>query len=406
MATSKDIKIQTSASSVEAKDVKTKNTEKRKNGKNTITTAKAKPKVKAIPKTKKEEKKTIELDRKKFEEVLKVALGFTNKGGALPVLQHVHVEKTGDTLRITATDLNNTWITKIPSKGEDVKKCIPLNTLYQEVKALQSSIDKVKLTFINDQVSVNNRCEIFTMGSDEFPKINEQVKGKTYQIPGLAESMKKVIRACSQEDTRYTLQGVLVDFNAGNIVATDGHRLHHVPFKSSAKAKSILISKSAVEQIVKHSAPDNLAVCDGEPLISISLAGGTMISRLIDGNFPDYQNIVSTLKNPIKVTFISADFLKILEGAIPLAGESKAVVLKLNKKLSVYSMNHNLGSYEWTLDAEIKGGKPEDLKISFNSQYLIDAIKSFPAEKSVIEIKEPLTPCIVNKQAVVMPVRV
>ncbi|MEW6115648.1 MAG: DNA polymerase III subunit beta [Nitrospirota bacterium] len=345
---------------------------------------------------------TLTLIRNEFEECLKAALDIAERRNTMPILSHIHIKAEEGACRIEATDIENSWskvIVANPVYGA-VDMCVPLHLLAKEVSALHADIKTVELSFKGNTVKVNGRCDIFTLRGDEFPAL-KIIEGTEVAMKGLPAKIKRVLVAAGESDTRYVLNGVYIDLQKGRIVATDGHRLHIDDIEKS-EMPSVILSRKTAGLIAKHGA-DTLVFGDGH--VSCALAGGVLVSRLHEGTYPNYENVIPK-ELPIKATFSGAEMLKVLEGAVPIAAsKSNAVKLSFNGQIDVHSTNPDIGQYHWYVPCEKTG---DDISIAINAQYLIDSIRSYTTKENdtvIMEINEQLTPVLINSRAVVMPMR-
>lgn len=349
---------------------------------------------------------TIILTRSEFQETLAVCRDFAEKKNTMPILGHILLSTQQAGCLIQVTDLDKTFTRSIAWKGDPISTCIPVDILYNEVKALSSDITEVELKFDKISVQVNGRCRLFTLPADHFPKLPELVESDQVEIPGLVEKLSQVIPAVGESDTRYTLNGACINFAAGHLVGTDGHRMHLVEFGKGGKGgRQIIVPKKAAQLIVKHKALNTLLLHKDH--VTVIMAGGTMLARLIDGTYPNYDVIIPKA-NPVKIKFHGAELLKILEGALPLSKGTNAIRMIVNGQIEITTQNPDLGDYRWFIACESEG-KSEDITLGFNAQYLIDAIRSYTTKENdsvTMEINQPLTPCLLNKFAVVMPMKV
>jgi DNA polymerase-3 subunit beta len=364
----------------------------------------------ATPKTDKKEEKVeivmLRIARKEFQETLSVARSFTEPRTTMPILSHILLSANTGECTLTATDLEKSWTKKLECFGDDVTRCIPLDILYSEVKALDADIVEVELLFDEKSVKVNKRCEIFTLPAKEFPK-SVAFEGKNVDITGLTEKLTKVLPAVGESDTRYTLNGVFLDLEKGMMVGTDGHRMHleHIP--TDKAGRKIIIPRRTAALMVKHEAPNALGI--GKASISCTLAGGVMISSLIEGTYPTYEAVIPK-ENTVRLIFHGAELLKILEGAVPITSTThNAIRMIINGRLEIETQNPDMGHYRWHLPCAIEGKKGGELLVGFNAKYLIDAIKAYTTkdnDRVEMTMNEALTPCMINAGAIVMPLRV
>jgi len=348
----------------------------------------------------------LDLSRELLIEALKVATDITEKKSVMPILTHVYLrsdakENSFALCVLEATDLQVSWIRVLHCKGDSIDRCVPAKLLMKEVKALPDG-SRVELTFTRSAVSVNGRCEIVTAEGEEFPeiKVDPELQDST-PIENLSDGLKRIFPAISTDETRYVLTSALIDAEHGKVVGTDGFRMHMGDIKGSGPR--LLIPRDAVKLLTKHGSTDSVKVID-EKLAAFSVAGGVITTRLMEGNFPDYENVLP--KPTTTITFNSADFLKLLEGA--LAVDSTRVVLGLdNGNLTLQSEN-GVGTYDWKLPAEVKNyvGPAKKFRLTFNGAFLVDALKSFPASAATLGAPEGYGACLINEKAIVMPIRV
>lgn len=363
-------------------------------------------KSKAIKKAKTEVTK-VAIDHSELTSTLKIALDFIEKKNYLPALTHIRLTSDGAVCVIRATDLNVSWKKEIPCKGGAVDRLIPAELFYKEIKALSDDVSLAELVFNKASVSVNGRCEIFTLSVADYPETPE-ADGADISTSCLCICVSNVIAAASKDEYRHNINGVFFDLKKGRLVATDGHRLH-IEDAKEADASFILSRKAAI-LIVKHQVPDGIVA--GDKAVFFKLGGGVMMARTLDVDYIDYEAVMPK-KLPIKVIFNAAEMLKILEGAVPMidGGGIRGVCLTINGKLEVKSQSEGLGNYLWHIPCEAEGKKEGEIAIGVNAGYIIDAVKSFAnwqgAEPCpvVMELKDPESPFLINKKALIMPMR-
>jgi DNA polymerase-3 subunit beta len=361
----------------------------------------------SLPKEEPFEPLRLEFSRQVFIEALKVAMDITEKRTIMPILSHVHLKSeapNGDYTSCTleATDLQITWVRRIHGKGDAVNRCIPGKLLMNEIKALPDGAN-VELTFSRHAVSVNGRCEILTPDAEEFPEIKIDASAEqpdAVLIENLSDGLKQVFPAISTDETRYVLTAVLIDPEHGKVVGTDGFRMHLSDIKGPGPR--LLVPRDAVRLLTKYGNSNTVWLLD-ERTACFAAAGGVIATRLMDGNFPDYEGVFpKNLKTTI--TFNSAEFLKLLEGA--LAVEERIVLSLDDGHLGLQSEN-GVGTYDWKLAAEVKNyvGPKKKFRLVFNGRFLVEALKSYPAMLTILGAPEGYGACLINEKAIVMPIK-
>lgn len=370
----------------------------------------SKPEIKLVTKQDEQKKsslpagKIVTFDRKELEPVLSIVKDFTEKKATMPVLLHVHMKTEQDTIKFTATDIDRSWTGSIPGKGNPIDVCIPLDIFIREVKALHSDIKEVELMFTDNTVKVNGRCEIFILPGEDFPSL-PNVGSRKIDIPGFTDKIARLLPAAGEGDSRYILNAILIDLEHGYIVATDGHRMHFDRISAQKDAGQFIISRESASMIVKHKAANTMQM--SKKHITFTIAGGTMMSRRIEGTYPKYENVIPQ-DNTIKVMFQGPDFLKVLEGALPVvADRGNTIRMSVNGKIDIETDNPGIGNYKWHVPCS-SAGTAKNFTVGFNAKYLIDAIKAFTSKedsKVTMTFKDPMSPCLINDRAVVMPMR-
>jgi DNA polymerase-3 subunit beta len=350
----------------------------------------------------------VTVGRSDLLEALKVCLAIAGSGsGMIPTLSHVHLAASENELVLSVTSLEIAY-TKVLTctTSAPVVALVPAKVLSQEIKALPGDVTSIELQITtrpdNRAVSINGRCSIHGMDAAEFPELPGGFD-KIVGVRSLKEAMGRVMPAVSKDELRYALTGLHLNFKEGTAVGTDGFRLHISEIEASgAPVESILLPSKAAQLVLKFKGEDEIHFRDDGRFVAFYVAGGFLLVRLIEGNYPDYKNVMP--HPPVQVTFAASEFLKLIEGAAPIA--DGYVCLCVNGDLLIHA-SRDLGSYEWKIPAIREGGNKEELAYHFNPAFLVDAIKSYPAERVRLGLPDgDYGPVLVNEKAVVMPVRV
>jgi DNA polymerase III sliding clamp (beta) subunit (PCNA family) len=137
--------------------------------------------------------------------------------------------------------------------------------------------------------------------------------------------------------------------------------------------------------------------------VSFGLAGGELMVRPMVVNYPDWKGIVESFQGEEMLEFSSDQFLKVLEGVIPVADSSKSVVLTANGDLTIEALGE-AGEYSWHIPCYLTGTPPA---LTFNLQFLSDAIKAFAGD-GLVTVRcqgHEYGPVLINDNAIVMPIR-
>ncbi|MCP4259116.1 MAG: hypothetical protein GY774_16645 [Planctomycetes bacterium] len=394
MSTAKIIKLNSKKSTKKTKTVAKKNPTSKQKAK----------RVKAVvsKKTVNTKASVITLNRKEIEETLKVSRDFLPKGYVVNTsLECIHIVTKGDKLAFETTDLEKAYTREIWYKGAEIDTCVKLLVLEGEIKALDPDIAKIELRFTKKKVSINDRCSIPTTSSDEFPKVITEVKGGTeITIKELPAKLKRVVKAAEEGELRSNAS-VFFDTKNARMVSNDGKRLHMDDIPSIKTDRHILLPVKSAELIAKHRDVEVVSV--GKKKISLELAGGTMVSQLMEGKYLKYEEVIP-VNNPVKVKFDGAEFLNLMKGVAPITTQDYQLVkLTVNGRLDVEMKNPEHGHYKWHMPCESEGKSRKDFVIGFNVKYLVDAVSAYKEPLIKMEMKDKNTACIINSKAVIMP---
>lgn len=348
----------------------------------------------------------ITLSRKEVEETLKVSRDFLPKGYVVNTsLECVHLVTNGDKLSVETTDLERAYTRDIWYKGAEIDTCVKLVVLEGEIKALEPDIEKIELHLTKKTISVNGRCEIPTTSPDEFPKVMKAIEGGTeIPIKELSDKLKRVVKAADGEGANRSIACVFLDTAKGRMVSNDGRRLHMDDIPSMKTRDHILLPVRSAELIAKYK--DTEVVTVGKKRISLELAGGTMVTQLIEGEYPAYEEVIP-VNLPVKVKFDGVEFLNLMKGVAPITTQDYQLVkLTINGRLDVEMKNPDYGHYKWHMPCESEGKSKRDFVIGFNVKYLIDAVSAYKEPLITMEMKDKNTACLINSKAVIMPMKV
>ncbi|HVN96218.1 MAG TPA: DNA polymerase III subunit beta, partial [Syntrophorhabdaceae bacterium] len=201
------------------------------------------------------------------------------------------------------------------------------------------------------------------------------------------------------DETRYLLTGVCFDLASGFIVATDGFRLHKAAV-DTCKCPSFILLKRAAGLLAKYGA-DGITFAQNKA--SATLVGGTFITRLIEGQYPDFHSVWPDISTYEKVHFKAKDFLELIPGVLPVSN-SFEIEMTINGRIDIKAESDS-GTYNWHVEADSTlDGVPKVMSI--NSKFLVDAIKSYgDSEKIDMSFPRDYGAIIVNEQALIMPIR-
>ncbi|MDD5613587.1 MAG: DNA polymerase III subunit beta, partial [Candidatus Omnitrophica bacterium] len=237
---------------------------------------------------------------------------------------------------------------------------------------------------------------------EEYPDIpkTEGKKLKT-ETKTIATMIAKTCFACSHEETRYVLSGILFDFNNNRLrlVASDGRRLSlaEEPIQTAWEGKYIVPHK-AVTELLKTLEKDTdvltISLSEKNNQIAFLFQNTELITRLIEGDFPNYEEVIpKESKNKLAVN--TTDFYQAIKRAyLMTTAESMAVKIEVyQNKVVVSKTTPELGEGREEINATYKG---EDIIVGFNPQYLLDVFKNIEQDTVEIELNGADKPGIIR----------
>ena len=368
----------------------------------------------------------IKIARSEMLKGLGLVQGIVERKTTMPILANVLLEASDKALSITATDLE-VGINCI-MQGETLAKgkvTVHARSIYDIVKELPE--EQVHLV-VKDGNWIEIKCgksryKIVGLSSEEFPALPARGQGDIWKIDGaiLSQMMEKTSFAMSTDETRFNLNGVYLDPAKGKdsttllrMVATDGHRLSIVEREVGVKCgiqKGVIVPRKGVQELRKlvesGEAPIDLWV-DGKHLIAYR-ENITLVVRLIDGQFPPYEQVVP--KQMKRVVSIERAALRHALKRVSVLSTDRARGVKFSfssKNLEIFASNPDLGEAREELEIEYKG---ETFDVGFNARYFLDALDAIEDEKAVLQLGDETSPCVIRSELdggfthVIMPMR-
>ena len=353
--------------------------------------------------------------------------GVVEKKNTLPILSNVLLQIKENKLIIVATDLDIIFYDEIDDiqvkkEGSTTTSAAVLYDILRKISS-NSNLDfdlksENKLSLKSDNSIFNLLC----LPTDNFPSFSDEFEGQEIEINNqrFLKLLNKTKISISNDDTRHYLNGIFLHstesdgrkFLTG--VATDSHRLSSssLELEKSAIFNSLILPKKTAFQLCSllTESPDKLFIQISENRIKFILGKTKLISKVIDGKFPDYKKVVPTNNDKI-LTVHSKDFINSIERVTSVSIDRKeGVKLFINSdnvELSVNSANSGEGN------VKIKGEfNSENFNISFNSKYLIDITSEIESDKLKMHFRNSVSPVLIedavdkNSYYVIMPMKI
>jgi DNA polymerase III subunit beta len=349
----------------------------------------------------------ISIQKQTLMDSLNIIAGAVAQKNTLPILSNILLEAKTTTLSVTATDLDigitHTQEANILEQGSTTTPAKRLLDIIKEYpnEELHISTKKNNTMLITAK---NTTVKILTTPPEEFPNIPKTQHTQIILIEQktLKQMLAQTAFAMSKEETRYVLNGVCVEVQPKTIqiIATDGRRLAIIkkPHKTNVKTASIIIIPAkTVQELLKTLNDDGMVEIKFTPnQIIFQIHNTTIISRLIEGEFPNYQQAIPN-QSEHKLSITKSLLIPAIKRASLLTTpESQAIKLHLTKnKLTISKTTPDVG--EVTEDMEAGYSGPE-MQIGFNPAYLLDVLKNINEDNIVIEFAGPEKPGVLRVQ--------
>jgi len=348
----------------------------------------------------------IECIKEKLGEAVGRAEKIAGRNPTLPVLSGLYLKATQNSLSIKATNLDLGISINIPIKtiepGEVVVPAQTLNSLLNSL-AQSKSVNLITEKQILKVKTENTETSIKTLTVEEFPIIPEISDDEAFSLPSrdLVVGLKSVIYAASVGSMKPELSSVNLFYEGDTLVfvATDSFRLaeKRIRVKKIPHFKQILIPQKNVSEIIRifDSIDDDVSISIGENQVAFRGGGVYLVSRVIDGTFPDYKQIIPK-ETTSKAVVLKQDLINSLKTSLIFSDNLNQIHLEINpskKIFEVESKNMNVGESVYAVPAVVEG---DALSINVNHRYLTDCFTSIPVDSVSISFAGQAKPIIIT----------
>jgi DNA polymerase-3 subunit beta len=351
----------------------------------------------------------ITIERAALQKALARLAGVVERRNTIPILANLLLHAEGNRLRLTATNLDIEAVTECPAETglEPSATTVPALMLTDIVRRLAA--DQVEMAVDADgrQMTIRGGRARFTINilpASDWPAMaaGDLPCRFTLAAEDFGRMLSRTAFAMSSDETRYYLQGVYLHRAIAGpaelvAVATDGHRLSKAVMALPAGAEAmpgVIIPQKTVETIRKRCEDGGDVTVELSPQkIRVSSGGTVILSKLIDGTFPDYLRVIPQ-NNDKRAGLVRAALEAAAQRVAAVTGErGKAVKLAFadGAGLTLTCRNADAGEAEETIDAEWASGPFE---IGFNARYLADLCGVLPAEQVDLTMADPGSPAL------------
>jgi DNA polymerase-3 subunit beta len=370
----------------------------------------------------------VSCTRNNLQAGLAITSHLSTKNIQLPILNNVLMMAKNGNIRLTSTNLEIAVSCLVRGKVEEEGELtVPSKLFYDYISLLKEE----KINLVNqDQVLMveagDYKTKINGLLSSDFPLVPSVLADKTFLLPinSFREALSQVIFAVSTNESRPELSGVFLKFENSELimVATDSYRLAERKIKISAEnpsGTSVIIPSRTMAEVNRilslfkdvSDCPSDVQISVSENQVVFTFGSVEIISRTIEGNFPDYQQIVpKSFQTETKID--RNDFINAVKTASLFSRSGLFdVTVKFDPSgtFTAIAADATRGENNAVTKAEVFG--PEN-SVTLNFRYLLDGLNSMGTERVVFQMIDGSNPCMIRPIGqenqhlyIVMPIR-
>ncbi len=348
----------------------------------------------------------IECTKEKLSKALSKAEKITGKNITLPILSCVLLDVADSILTIKATNLDLGIEIKLPVKMTTPGTIAVSGSVLNNFISNLTNDKNITLEIVEGNLKVftkHSQAIIKAFPVDDFPSIPKVIDEKPFKLnsPDLLKGLKSVMYSSSVSTMRPVLSSVLMYSEEDTIVfvATDSFRLAEkkIKVKKHKEFSQILIPFKNISEIIRtlEDIKEDVDVFLSQNQIAFLYEDIYITSRVIDGSFPDYKQIIPK-ETKTEVTLLKQDFVSALRISNIFSDKFSQVVFHVSpthKTFTITTKNMDIGENIHTLDAVIKG---DELMVSFNYKYIIDCFQSIDSDSISLSFSDSNRPMIIQ----------
>src|SRR5205085_1081613 len=350
------------------------------------------------------------------------ALGVVSRGvstrGAVQILAGILLQAEDGSLQLAATDMELSLRTTLEAQVEGSGAAVVPGRLLVELARLLPDA-QVSFEHKLEENTLEVTCgsasyRLRTYAVEDFPRLPETGAAALHSVKTepLLETIARVGRAASRDESRPVLTGILARFEAGKLVmaATDSYRLSvkETPLEGDIPDLEAIIPARALEELRRIAGGTDevdLGVQDNQVVFGV--AGVWLTTRRIDGQFPNYKQLVPE-QFEHEVTMPREELLEVVRRTSVVAERNSPLRLRFAEgELTLSAQTQDVGESKETLPAPFTG---EPLEIGFNPQFLRDGLESVEGDEVLLRLINPLRPAVIAGEGsdfayLIMPIR-
>jgi DNA polymerase-3 subunit beta len=341
----------------------------------------------------------------------------------LPVLSNILLETQNNQLKLASTDLQVG--VRCVINAEVVREgalTVPAKTFSDFVRTLRDDQEIEINASESSRIEIKcgkTRCVLLGLPKEEFPVFPEfqDDRAISIEVKALQEMIRKTHFAVSTDETRYILNGIyfILEKGIAKMVATDGRRLSYIarPVNEKTVSVSAIIPSKALVEVDRLLSSDGalemVKVSITENQVAFKMGETVIISRLIEGHFPNYEQVIPK-GSDVRVRVATRDLLTMTQRAALGSGDRGGAIRFALDKGRLRAIGTAQGRVEVEDEMPIDfAGKP--LEISFNPGFVVDVLKNMDTSQVVMEFTSSLNPGVIRPDGddqmicVIMPMR-
>ena len=343
-----------------------------------------------------------------------------SRTGALAVLSGILLTAGPESIELVGSDLELTIRAQAPAHGDIPGSTVLPARLFADILSKLDPSQVVVVELQGDDAHITcGRFEttLRTLSPSDFPRLGDAPTGGV-RVDGkaLADALRQVVPAASKDDSRPILTGVLLTSWEGGVrvVATDSYRLsmRDLPGVGMlAEGQKVLVGAKGLGEVQRLLGEGEIEAVFGERDVTFHIGGTAVTTRLIEGDFPNYQQLIPS-GYPNRLT-VARDALASAVNRVRLVGQGRdtaPIRLRMSDEgLELSAVAQDVGEAREAVEATFEG---TELTVAFNSQFLLDGIEAANSPEVVIETIDPLKPAVLRGSEapdflyLLMPVRI
>lgn len=368
------------------------------------------------------------ITKAEFANALSRIQGIVEKKNTVPILSCVLLEASNGELAISATDLEIFLRSRYQVRiTEDGVVTAPAKKIFEIVRELPEGDIRIS-SDTRGWVKIEMgraKFKVMSLPKEDFPGVPAEQEGEKIEFSSdvLAEVIEKTGFAMSHDQTRQALNGILMEVSPTGgeeaemrMVATDGHRLSFIQRRCRAEIagdRGVIVPRKAITELRKliddKVGGEKIELSFQESRLFFRVGPSLLVTRLVDGQFPDYRQVIPTGGNRLAVVD-REQFYRAVRRVSTLTAD-RVNLLRFGfqaGKIAVTAINPEIGEATEDVEAEYAGG---EFEIGMNARYVIDVFSVIEQERVALEMNEALSPALVRPvgddgyRCVIMPMR-